>query len=112
GEGRLLQQKRGDAIEADDGEVFRGVKAALGAGGLRKRYEAEPVEDPASDREQTAIGEVIDVLAERFGGVERVLGERVRAGGRRGPCINERRLNHVVASRAAAHEAPAIVDVN
>jgi len=85
GKRRLLQEEGGDAIVADDGQMLRGVESARVAGRLRERYEAETVEDPARDREQTAIGEMVDVLAECFGGVERVLGQRVRASSRGSP---------------------------
>ncbi len=62
---------------------------------------------------QYAVGlEVVQVLAERLGGVERVLGQGIGAGRRRRPGVDERRLDDVVFLTAAPHEAAAIVDVH
>ena len=91
---------------------FEASRPALRARLLRQRHEPQAVEHPARDRQHAAVAEMVEVLAERFGGVERVLGQRVGAGGGRRPGIDERRLNHVVARRASPDEAAAVVDVN
>ena len=110
--GFFFKQERRDAIVADDGEVPRRVEPARRARLLRQRHEPQAVEDPARDRQHAGVGEVVEVLAERLGRVERVLGQRVRAGGRRRPRVDERRLDHVVLRRAPPHEAAAVVHVD
>ena len=99
-ERRLLQQKRGDVLLADDGELIgRGPAAGL-ARLLRERDEPQAVEHPAGDGQDAAVGQMIEVIVERLDGVERVLGQRVGARRRGGPRIDERRLNDVVRSGA------------
>ena len=93
-----------------DGEAIRGITAAPCARLLRQRDEAQAVEHPARDRQHARVGEVIEVVVERLDRVERVLGQRVRAGRRGGPGVDERRLDDVVSVGAPPHEAAPVVD--
>ena len=109
-ERRLLQEKRRDAIVLHDGEARPRVPAARVARLLRQRHQPQAVEHPARDRQHAVVGQVIEVVVERLDRVERVLGQRVGAGRRRGPRVHERRLDHVVAIGRPPHEAAAVVD--
>ena len=60
--------------------------------------------------EHAAFGEMVVVILERFLRIQRVLGQRIRAGRRCCPRIDERRLNHVVALVRSPDEAAAVVD--
>ena len=102
GERRLLQQKRRDVLLAHDRQPIGGGPAARLARLLRQRHEPQAVEHPAGDGQDAAIVQVIEVIVERLDGVERVFGQRVGAGGRGRPRIDERRLNDVVAVRRPA----------
>ena len=109
-ERRLLEEERRDAILLHDGQVIGGRAAAAFARRLRERDKPQAVEDPSRDRQHAAIGEVIVVVLERFLRVERVLGQRVGAGGGRRPRVDERCLNDVVALVRSPDEAAAVVD--
>ena len=85
------------------------VPAARRAGFLRQRHETQAVDYPPRHRHDPVVGEVIQVVVERLDRVERVLGQRVRAGGRGCPRVDEGRLNDVVAIRGASDEASAVV---
>ncbi len=98
---------RSDAISR---EPVGGRPAAMLARRLRERHEPKAVGDPARDRQDPLVVQMVEVVIERFDRVERVLGERVGAGGGCRPGVDERRLDHVVAVRRPPHEAPAVVD--
>ena len=95
-ERRLLQQEGGDLVVLDDREAVGRIPSAPRAGFLRQRDQPQPVEDPPRDAEHAAIGQVIEVVVERFDRVERVFTERVGAGRGRRPGVDERRLDDVV----------------
>ena len=107
---RLLQHEGRHAALADDRKTIGGGPAAMRTGRLRQRHEAQAVGDPARDRQHAVRVQMIEVVVERLDCVQRVLGERVRARRRRGPRVDERRLDHIVPIRRPAHEAPAVVD--
>ena len=109
GERRFLQQEGGDLVLADDGQAIGGSPAALRARLLRERHEAQAVRDPAGNRQHAAVGQVIEIIAERINGIERVFGQRVGAGRGSGPGVDQRRLDHVVALRCSPHEAASVV---
>ena len=110
GERRLLEQERRDVLLPHDRESIGGGPAASLARLLRQRHEPQAVEHPPGDGQDAAVGQMIEVIVERLDGVQRVLRQRVGAGGRGGPRIDERGLNDVVAVRRPPHEAAAVVD--
>ena len=85
----FLQQEGGDAVVANDGKVTRGVESAPGAGVLRERHESQSVEHPAGNRENAVVREVVEIVGEGFCRVQRILGERVGAGGCGRPGVDE-----------------------
>ena len=92
----LLQEKRRHLVEADDGHVPGRIETTGRARLLRERHEPQAVEDPARNREIAALAEMVEILPEGFRRVQRVLGERVRAGGGGRPRVDERCLDDVV----------------
>jgi hypothetical protein len=108
-ERRPFEEKRGDAVVPNDRETIGCRPAARVAGRLRERHQAQAVGHPSRDRQHPAVGEVIEIVVERLDGVERVLGQRVRARRRGRPGVDERRLDDVVAFRRPPHEAASIV---
>ena len=73
---------------------------------------ARRIEAPARERQQPVVREMRKIIAKRIGRVEIVFGKRESAGGGGSPGIHQRRLNHLILLRAAAHETAAVFDVD
>ena len=92
---RILEE-RGHLVVAHDHEMLHRIETALGTGLLRQRDQTQAVEDPPRDGQHSIVGQVIDVVLERFLRIESVLGERVGAGRGGRPGVHKGRLNDVV----------------
>ena len=90
-----------------------GNRPAMRLAGLpRERDQPQTIEHPPRNGQQSRIRQMVEVIVERLDRVERILRQRVGAGRCCGPCVHQRRLNHVVPFARSPDEAAAVVDGN